>query len=229
MQTALENPGIISLAAGFVDQQSLPVEVSARSAVGHVRRSRRGAPVAPVRDDDRSSRLRARLIERLERTEGVAAGTYQEAIGRTVVTTGSAQLIYLVCEALLDPGDIVLVESPTYFVFLGPVETRGARAIRVPIDEEGLRIDALERTLLQLQDGGAARPGQAHLHDPRTCQSDRDQPGGPAAARPGGAGKRWSIAANRRIFLLEDAAYHGLSYGSRSLRASGAWIRTGRR
>ena len=31
MQTALENPGIISLAAGFVDQQSLPVEISARS------------------------------------------------------------------------------------------------------------------------------------------------------------------------------------------------------
>ena len=31
MQTALENPGIVSLAAGFVDQQSLPVEVSARS------------------------------------------------------------------------------------------------------------------------------------------------------------------------------------------------------
>ncbi len=54
-----------------------------------------------------------------------------------MVTTGSAQLIYLICEALLDPGDIVLVESPTYFVFLGPVETRSARAIRVPIDEKG--------------------------------------------------------------------------------------------
>ena len=54
---------------------------------------------------------------------------------------GSAQLIYLVCEALLDPGDIVLVESPTYFVFLGPVETRGARAIRIPIDDGGLRLD----------------------------------------------------------------------------------------
>ena len=74
----------------------------------------------------------------------MAAGTFEEAIARTVVTTGSAQLIYLICEALLDPGDIVLVESPTYFVFLGPVETRGARAVRVPIDEHGLQVDALE-------------------------------------------------------------------------------------
>ena len=97
--------------------------------------------------------MRARLIERLERSEGVAEGSYQEAIPRTVVTTGSAQLIYLVCEALLDPGDIVLVESPTYFVFLGPVETRGARAIRIPIDDGGLRLDELEATL-----GAAARP-----------------------------------------------------------------------
>ena len=98
----------------------------------------------------------ARLIERLERTEGVSQGTYQEAIGRTVVTTGSAQLIYLVCEALLDPGDIVLVESPTYFVFLGPVETRGARAVRVAIDEQGLRIDALEQVLARIQAAGRA-------------------------------------------------------------------------
>ena len=87
-------------------------------------------------------RLRARLLEYLERSDGQPAGRYREALPRTIVTTGSAQLIYLVCEALLDPGDIVLVESPTYFVFLGPIETRGARAIRVPIDEGGMRIDA---------------------------------------------------------------------------------------
>ena len=71
------------------------------------------------------------------RRQGCPEGSYKEAIPRTVVTTGSAQLIYLVCEALLDPGDIVLVESPTYFVFLGPVGDPRARAIRIPIDEGG--------------------------------------------------------------------------------------------
>src|SRR5205085_7842279 len=98
--------------------------------------------------------LRARLIEDLERGEGRPKGFYKEALSRTVVTTGSAQLIYLVCEALLDPGDIVLVESPTYFVFLGPVETRGARAIRIPIDADGLRLDELEAKLGLLDDQG---------------------------------------------------------------------------
>ncbi|HMF36084.1 MAG TPA: aminotransferase class I/II-fold pyridoxal phosphate-dependent enzyme, partial [Isosphaeraceae bacterium] len=142
MQTALENPGIVSLAAGFVDQQSLPVEVSARSVSATFASEADGRKSLQYGTTIGHAGLRSRLIERLERTEGVAEGTYQEAIARTVVTTGSAQLIYLVCEALLDPGDIVLVESPTYFVFLGPVETRGARAVRVPIDDGGLRIDA---------------------------------------------------------------------------------------
>jgi 2-aminoadipate transaminase len=213
MRTALENPGMVSLAAGFVDQQSLPVEDSVRSV---------SAMFASEADSRRPLQygttighagLRARLIERLERTEGVAEGTFEEAIARTVVTTGSAQLIYLVCEALLDPGDIVLVESPTYFVFLGPVETRGARAIRVPIDSDGLRIDALEQTLGQLCDQGQIERVKFIYTIPEhanptgiSLAAERRKPLLDLA-------RRWSDTANRRIFVLEDAAYHGLSYG----------------
>ena len=57
-------------------------------------------------------------------------------------------------EALLDPGDIVLVESPTYFVFLGLLETRGARAIGVATDEGGLRLDALDHDARGLEARG---------------------------------------------------------------------------
>ncbi len=219
MQTALENPGIISLAAGFVDQQSLPVEVSSRSISAMFADEGEGRRSLQYGTTIGHSRLRARLIERLERTEGVPGGTYQDAIARTVVTTGSAQLIYLVCEALLDPGDIVLVESPTYFVFLGPVETRGARAVRVPIDDQGLRINALERTLAGLQaDGQLDRVKLIYTipeHANPTGISLAAERRGPLVELV----RRWSIAAGRRIFLLEDAAYHGLSYGTQEPRS----------
>jgi len=213
MQTALENPGIVSLAAGFVDQQSLPVEVSARSVSAMFASEADGRKSLQYGTTIGHAGLRARLIERLEQTEGVAGGTYQEAIARTVVTTGSAQLIYLICEALLDPGDIVLVESPTYFVFLGPVETRGARAVRVPIDDGGLRIDALERTLVQIRDDGQLDRVKLIYTIPEhanptgiSLAAERRKPLVDLV-------RRWSDAANRRIFVLEDAAYHGLSYG----------------
>ena len=213
MQTALENPDIVSLAAGFVDQQSLPVEVSARSVSAMFASEAEGRRSLQYGTTIGHAGFRARLIERLERTEGVAEGTYQEAIARTVVTTGSAQLIYLICEALLDPGDIVLVESPTYFVFLGPVETRGARAVRVPIDDGGLRIDALERRLVQIRDDGQLDRVKLIYSIPEhanptgiSLAAERRKPLVDLA-------RRWSDAANRRIFVLEDAAYHGLSYG----------------
>lgn len=219
MQTALENPGIISLAAGFVDQQSLPLEVSSRSISAMFADEGEGRRSLQYGTTIGHSRLRARLIERLERTEGVPGGTNQDAIARTVVTTGSAQLIYLVCEALLDPGDIVLVESPTYFVFLGPVETRGARAVRVPIDDQGLRISALERTLAGLQaDGQLERVKLIYTipeHANPTGISLAAERRGPLVELV----RRWSIVAGRRIFVLEDAAYHGLSYGTQEPRS----------
>lgn len=213
MQTALENPGMVSLAAGFVDQQSLPVEAAGRALSVILGDEAEGRKSLQYGTTIGHARLRARLIERLERTEGVAAGTFEEAIARTVVTTGSAQLIYLVCEALLDPGDIVLVESPTYFVFLGPVETCGARAVRVPIDEHGLQIDMLDAALGAIRDQGQLDRVKLVYTIPEhanptgiSLAADRRKPLVELV-------RKWSAVANRRIFLLEDAAYHGLSYG----------------
>ena len=44
-----------------------------------------------------------------------------------VVTTGSQQLLYLLGELLLDPGDIVITEAPSYFVYQGTLNSLGAR------------------------------------------------------------------------------------------------------
>jgi 2-aminoadipate transaminase len=212
MQTALENPGLVSLAAGFVDQQSLPVEIVARAASEILADPVEGRRTLQYGTTIGDSRLRWSLIKQLERGEGRPSGFYEEVVSRTIVTTGSAQLIYLVCEALLDPGDIVLVESPTYFVFLGPVATRGARAIGVPIDDCGLRLDSLEAALAGLESEGSldrvkliytisehANPTGVSLSD------DRRAPLVELA-------RRWSK--KQRIFVLEDAAYRGLSFGA---------------
>ena len=215
MQTALENPGIVSLAAGFVDQQSLPVEVSARSVSAMFAERGGGAPVAPVRHDDRSSR---------------AAGPADRAAGADRGGGG---------------GDVSGGDRPHGRDHrLGPVDLPGLRgAARSRRHRAGgvadvfrlsraggdprrpggpgadRRAGAADRragadALAGFSDRGPARPGQADLHDPRARQPDRDQPGGRAArSRWSSWSRRWSDAASRRIFVLEDAAYHGLSYG----------------
>src|SRR3954470_22486474 len=123
MRQALETPGLISLAAGFVDQQSLPVEATVRAIAGLAEDREEGGRALQYGTTQGDLGLRERLIEHLERNERVPAGTFADAAERTVVTEGSQQLLALVAEALVDPGDIVLVEAPTYFVFLGVLES----------------------------------------------------------------------------------------------------------
>lgn len=210
MQMALADPNLISLAAGFVDQQSLPVEAAGaaeRAIAADVAEGRRALQYGTTVGDER---LRRRLLERLEADEGVEAGSFSHLLPRTVVTTGSQQLLYLVSEALIDPGDIVLVESPTYFVFLGVLETMGARVIGVETDSEGLRPDALDTTLAGLHDDGL-------LHRVKFVYTvaEHSNPSGIslAADRRGSlveVVRRWS--SSHRIFILEDSAYRGLTY-----------------
>jgi 2-aminoadipate transaminase len=212
MQQALETPGLISLAAGFVDQQSLPVEATARALARLFEDREEGRRALQYGTTQGDPGLRGRLIAHLERNEGVPAGTFEGAVARTVVTEGSQQLLYLIAEALLDPGDIVLVESPTYFVFLGVLETRGARAIRVATDRGGLRIDALEATLAVLEaEGSLDRVKLIYTvteHANPTGISMLEERRGPMVE----VARRWSERSGNRIYVLEDAAYRGLTF-----------------
>ena len=127
-----------------------------------------------------------------------------------LLTTGSQQFLSLVGEILLDPGDICLVASPTYFVFLGVLDGLGAQAIPVATDEDGMRMDALETELARLEAEGQLdrvkliylvsyyeNPSGVSLSEDRREQVVR-------------IAKRWSK--RQRIFILEDAAYRELRY-----------------
>lgn len=210
MSLALGNPSIISLAAGFVDLKSLPVAATEQAVKEVLEFDEEAFNALQYGTTIGDSDLRGQLIRMLERQGGVAEGAFQDAVDRTVITTGSAQLIYLICEALLDEGDIVLVESPTYFVFLGPVETRGGRAIRIPIDEQGLSLDALDATFEDLDRTGLLNRVKLVYSIP-----EHANPTGISLATSRRKPlvelvKRWSR--EHRIFLLEDAAYRGLSF-----------------
>ncbi len=210
MQAALANSGLISLAAGFVDLESLPHEATARVAAAILGDPVQGRKALQYGTTVGDLTLRRECVGLLERNERVAAGTFEGLESRVVITTGSAQLLYLVAEALLDPGDIVLVEAPTYFVFLGVLETRGARAIGIEIDAGGMKLDALEATLAGLEVRGEL--GRVKLI---YTVSEHSNPSGISLAedRRGPLvelARRWSRRG--RILVLEDAAYRGLNY-----------------
>jgi 2-aminoadipate transaminase len=210
MARALACPDLISLAAGFVDHASLPNAITAEVAaamLGDEVEGRRALQYGTTHGD---LRLRRRLVDLIERQERVAPSTFAAAVDRVVITSGSQQLLYLVAEALIDPGDIVLVESPTYFVFLGVLRARGARVVGVETDEGGLRIDALEARLAEIEARGEL--GRVKLvytvsehSNPTGLSLEADRRGALVAVA-----KSWSR--QHPIYVLEDAAYRGLTY-----------------
>jgi 2-aminoadipate transaminase len=74
-----------------------------------------------------------------------------------IVTTGGQQAIDLICKTLIDPGDVVICEAPTYPGAVPVFCSYQAETIQIECDEDGMRIEELEEVLARL-DGEGRRP-----------------------------------------------------------------------
>ncbi len=66
-----------------------------------------------------------------------------------LITAGSQQALSLVSQVLLTPGDVILVESPTYAGALDLFRALDFQVIGVPVDDQGMQLDGLEKLLQQ--------------------------------------------------------------------------------
>ncbi len=154
MSEALAHPELISLAAGFVDPMTLPGEL-VQTALERLLTSPEATRTAlQYGTTPGVPRLRDLILQRLLSQDGNNSSSESLSIDQVVVTAGSNQLIHLVLESLLDPGDIVLCAAPTYLVFLGVVSQLGARAIGVSTDAEGMIPSALQKALEEIDRQG---------------------------------------------------------------------------
>jgi 2-aminoadipate transaminase len=124
--------------------------------------------------------LRALLAGRL-----TGRGLQAEA-DEILVTTGSQQALGLVASVLVDPGDVVLVENPSYLAALQSFGFAGARMVPAPCDDDGLDPEAL--------------PALIARHRPKFLYLV------PTFQNPTGR----TLPARRRARLVEIAAEHGL-------------------
>ena len=225
MAQALAHPELISLAAGFVDQATLPVEPTqaAMEALFSEPRAARAALQYGTTPGYRP--LREAILARMVEADRALPNEAGLSTDQLVVTAGSNQLLHLVGETLLDPGDIVLCAAPTYFVFLGMLANQGARSIGVAADEQGMIPEALEEQLERLD-----RAGELERVKAIYCVSYFDNPSSvslAAARRPQivELAKRWSRT--QRIYVIDDAAYRELRYEGEDLPSLRAYDERG--
>ncbi|MER3416890.1 MAG: PLP-dependent aminotransferase family protein [Gemmataceae bacterium] len=210
MQQAVENPRLISLAAGLVDYDSLPAH-EVEEAVRQVLGDPRSAQVALQYGTTQGlSALRQVLLERTAALDRVTPAAMSLTPDDCLITTGSQQLLYLVSEALLDPGDLVITAAPSYFVYQGTLQSMGVRTLSVPQDADGMQTDALADLLAYVQ-----RRGELPRLKLVYVVDYFDNPTGSTLSLPRRAHllelvERYSR--DHRLVLVEDAAYRELRY-----------------
>lgn len=210
MARTLDRPDLISLAAGFVDPDTLPVGPT-KTALGRLTadETRLRAALQYGTTIGLTS-LRRRLAERLIAADGRNDLDPEELAQRTVLSAGSNPLLFLISDALLDPGDIVLCAAPSYFVYLGLAGGLGARVVGVDSDDDGIVPEAVEDELRRRH-----RLGEGSRVKAIYVTSYYDNPAGRSvSARRRDQlieiARRWSR--EQTICLVEDAAYRELRY-----------------
>jgi 2-aminoadipate transaminase len=191
-------PELISFAGGFPDPQTFPRERVATLLQEFVDGGEASAfQYAPTRG--LAGPLDA-LAGRLEALQG-----RRPADDELLITSGAIEALELVGKSFLDPGDVVVVEGPTYLGAIQAFRSFEAELVAVSADENGLEVDELERSL-----AGGLRPKLVY------CIPDHQNPGGVSLS----VERRELLVdlARRHGFLVvEDVAYRELSFSGDTL------------
>ena len=140
-------PGMVELGWGHPDPALLPASELSQAAQMALKRD--GLQALSYGAEQGPGCLIEQLCARLGRLEGVTPPAEQ-----MMITGGASQALDMLCAVLTQPGDVVLVESPTYHLALHVLRDHRVELVPVPSDDEGLRMDALERVLASLQRQG---------------------------------------------------------------------------
>jgi 2-aminoadipate transaminase len=139
-------PDIISLAGGLPDTSTFPAEdFAALMARVAVDASARALQYGPTEGLDEVKECIAQVM--------AAEGMHVET-DDLLVTTGGQQVIDLVCKTLLDPGDVVIAEAPTYPGAVPVFVSYQADVVQIELDDGGMRIDVLQAELERLDREG---------------------------------------------------------------------------
>ncbi|MEM7422842.1 MAG: PLP-dependent aminotransferase family protein [Pseudomonadota bacterium] len=135
---------------GHNDRDSIPVDTLIAAMTRQLRE--RGAELATYNlEGGPQGMIELREFVARKMSEDRAMATTADQV---LITSGSLQGLDLVNGVLLNPGDTVIIEENTYGGMLSKVRRCGARIVGAPLDEDGIRVDALAEILDRLAGDG---------------------------------------------------------------------------
>ena len=193
-------PDVISFAGGFPDPQTFPRErVAALLGEFAATGEASAFQYAPTRG--LAGTLHA-FADRIETLQG-----RRPADDELVVTSGAIEALELVGKSFLDAGDVVVVEGPTYLGAIQSFRSFEAQVEAIPLDDDGLQVDELERRLAQ-----GLRPKLVYTIP------DHQNPAGVTLAAERRA-LLVELARRHGFLIVEDVAYRELGFAGQALES----------
>jgi 2-aminoadipate transaminase len=189
-------PEVISLAGGLPDTSTFPPDTLAAVTT---RIATESCAVALQYGPTEGLEEAKECIAEVMQAEGMSVD-----LDDVIVTTGGQQVIDLVTKTLIDPGDVVIAEAPTYPGAVPVFSSYEADVIQIDMDVDGMRVDLLEETLDRL-DGEGRRP--KFIYTVPNFQN----PAGVTMSLPRRE-RLVEVAHERELLLLEDNPYSLLRY-----------------
>jgi 2-aminoadipate transaminase len=190
-----ERPEVISLAGGLPDTSTFPPALYSEIQDRLAESTARALQYAPT---EGLSGVKDCVVEVMA-TEGMRVDRDD-----VLITTGGQQVIDLVAKTLIDPGDVIVAEAPTYPGAIPTFCAYEADVVQVAVDDAGMRVDVLQETLDRLEREGR-RP--KFVYTVPTFQN----PAGVTMSHERRE-RLVRIAHERELLVLEDNPYGLLRY-----------------
>jgi 2-aminoadipate transaminase len=206
---AMNDPNLISFGGGAPAREALPIDI-VREIVNDVMRvDKRGVEGLQYGSVKGLPDLREVVVSELLAPKGIEAKA-----DNILITSGGLEGINLLCQLFIDPGDVILVESPTFVHCVEIFEMFQAKCISVAMDDDGMVAEDLEEKIRK------HNPKMVYViptfHNPtgRTLSLERRK-------------RIAELGSEYDVLILEDDPYRDIRYSGSELKPIKAFDRTG--
>lgn len=206
---AMGDPGLISFSGGAPAKEALPIDIVRDIANDVMRVDRRGVEALQYGSVKGLPDLREVVVSELLAPKGIDAKAEN-----IMITSGGLEGINLLCQLFIDPGDVILVESPTFVHCVEIFEMFQAKCISVAMDENGMIPEDLEEKIRRYDPKVVYVIPTFHNPTGRTLSLERRK-------------KIAELGSRYDVVILEDDPYRDIRYSGDELKPIKAFDKTG--
>ncbi len=206
---AMGDPGLISFSGGAPAKEALPIDIVREIAEDVLRSEKRGVEALQYGSVQGLPDLREVVVRELLSPKGIDAKAEN-----ILITSGGLEGINLLCQLFIDPGDVILVESPTFVHCVEIFEMFQAKCISVAMDENGMIPEDLEEKIRRYDPKVVYVIPTFHNPTGRTLSLERRK-------------KIAEMGSRYDVVILEDDPYRDIRYSGEDLKPIKAFDETG--